>query len=172
MEEKQFMADKKYLDKEGLTHLWSKIKKYLGTWKTSNFGKGTLNSEGSFYNYGNVYIENGTLNIGAGSAFEVGGGFTLYSGICNVLQGGVYAIGYSIKTTHGMAYIWGNASTYAKYVVNNTLRKVILTSIPIPAGTSTQFDKAISEAVVVEIESGEQSSVTPVGSYQGALIFW
>lgn len=71
-----------------------------------------------------------------------------------------------------MAYIWGNASTYAKAVVNDTLRKVILTSIPIPANTSTQFDKAISEAVVVEIEPGENSSVTPAGNYQGALIFW
>lgn len=144
---------------------------YLTTWKTSNFGTGTLNSEGSFYNYGNVYIENGTLNIGTGSAFEVGGGFTLYSGICNDLQG-AYAISHRISTTHGMAYIWGNASTYAKTVVNDTLGKVILTSIPIPANTSTQFDKAISEAVVAKIEPGGYSSVTPAGNYQGALIFW
>lgn len=35
------MADKKYLDKGGLAHLWDKIKSYLTTWKTSNFGTGT-----------------------------------------------------------------------------------------------------------------------------------
>lgn len=47
------MSDKKYLD-GGLTHLWDKIKKYLGTWiagwKTTNFGSET-------------YLNNGSLNI-------------------------------------------------------------------------------------------------------------
>lgn len=38
----------------GLTHLWSKIKQYLGTWKTSNFGTGTYENSGRI-----------TLNSGA-----------------------------------------------------------------------------------------------------------
>lgn len=49
------MADKKYLDEGGLTHLWEKIKSYLETWKTSNFGTGT------YSNNGQLNIVNGTI---------------------------------------------------------------------------------------------------------------
>lgn len=46
------MADKKYLDGGGLAHLWDKIKSYLTTWKTSNFGTGTYSNSGTFSNRG------------------------------------------------------------------------------------------------------------------------
>lgn len=36
----------------GLTHLWDKIKSYLETWKTSNFGTGTYINSGTFSNKG------------------------------------------------------------------------------------------------------------------------
>ena len=52
------MADKKYLDQGGLTHLWDKIKSYLTTWKASNFGTGT-------------YSNSGTLTIGTRGEFQL-----------------------------------------------------------------------------------------------------
>ena len=47
----------------GLTHAWSKIKSYLGTWKTSNFGTGT------YSNYGELSIQanNSYLRLHASS---------------------------------------------------------------------------------------------------------
>ena len=41
------MATGKYLDGGGLAHLWDKIKSYLTTWKTSNFGAGTYEISGT-----------------------------------------------------------------------------------------------------------------------------
>ena len=148
----------------GLTHLWDKIKSYLTTWKTSNFGTGT------YYNYGTINQE-GLLTVGTSGRLEVGSGFTLYSGLCNNPQG-VYAISHRISTVHGIAYICGNASTYAKSIVNDSTRKILVTSIPIPANSNTQFDTVVSQAMVVEVEAGASSAITPTGNYQGALIIW
>lgn len=39
---KRIMAESKYLDQGGVQHLWDKIKQYLSSWKTSNFGSGTI----------------------------------------------------------------------------------------------------------------------------------
>lgn len=38
----------KFLDNTGLSHLWSKIKSYLISWKSENFGSGTYNNRGNF----------------------------------------------------------------------------------------------------------------------------
>ena len=42
MEEYQLWQTRSILTGGGLTHLWDKIKSYLTTWKTSNFGTGTI----------------------------------------------------------------------------------------------------------------------------------
>ena len=47
----------KLLDNNGLTHLWTKFKEYLASWKTTNFGTGT------YSNSGNISIENGNSNL-------------------------------------------------------------------------------------------------------------
>lgn len=41
------MANKQYLDKGGLERVWDRIKSYLTTWKTTNFGSGTYTNSGS-----------------------------------------------------------------------------------------------------------------------------
>lgn len=54
------MASKNYLDRGGLEHTWAKIKSwiqtYLSSWKTTNFGSGTINNTGSISNSGDLLV--------------------------------------------------------------------------------------------------------------------
>ena len=58
MEEYQLWQKASILMGGGLAHLWEKIKSYLMTWKTSNFGTGT-------------YSNSGTLTIGTNGEFQL-----------------------------------------------------------------------------------------------------
>lgn len=56
----------KFLDNSGLSHLWNKIKSYLTSWKSENFGSGTYDNKGM------IEISNGTeLRFGSSLRFEV-----------------------------------------------------------------------------------------------------
>lgn len=72
------MAESKYLDGGGLTHLWSKIKAYydayLVTWKTSNFGTGTYNNSGKLYAESGAIVEvldSGRITLESNSIFDL-----------------------------------------------------------------------------------------------------
>lgn len=55
------MAESKYLDGGGLQRAWDRIKAYLTTWKTTNFGSGT------YQNFGIINIpKNHILNLTQG----------------------------------------------------------------------------------------------------------
>ena len=62
----------KFLDNNGLSHLWTKFKEYLTSWKRTNFGTGTYSNTGTFDidSYSNIQMGNNRIRIRRYSEFE------------------------------------------------------------------------------------------------------
>ena len=96
--------------------------------------------------------------------------FSFYVGEGNQAQG-LYTNGYEITTDHGLALFYNNYPTISAGVTNSTSQPVYVTSIPLNWGNA-EFSEIVNISKVQKIEVGENTAVTPTGSYRGALIFW
>lgn len=115
----------KYLDKDGLTYLWGKLKDYFqqklvsGTNiktinNTSLLGSGNISVEPVFSGLannagsvvlGDLVIEWGTVSITSGSSGGTAGGVTLYAGQTNVTYTNTFAYYPSVSLAWSGNYV-------------------------------------------------------------------
>lgn len=156
------MAEKKFLDQGGLSRLWDKVKAYLTSWKTTNFGTG-------------IYSNRGELNITEGNKLllssEKSEGTTTETS-SRVTLGFAWADGFSstveLTTSCGLLVVDSNGFIGFKNIVNKSGVKLKVTIIYV-----NKKDELIHDVYEVEPDSSVSVNFAYSESKSGAvLMFW
>lgn len=168
------MADeKKFLDAGGLGHAWEKIKTWLGSWKTEQFGSGSYNngceldiSPFSYPAWGVPLKVASKLRMSwENDAFEIVGGDT-----------GQTANSYQITSKFGMfvtdvLITAGFTNVFVRNAFESTVRLVLLVAT-VGSDGNTQF---FTKASLIEPSMGFQFHIGDLGNATGNISvfgFW
>ena len=160
------MAEKKYLDRGGLEHAWDRIKSYLTTWKTTNFGSGTYLNSGSLLIGQNIAIEAGYTLI-LNQATRIGTRFSVDNlEIVNAREASAQQPFYILKT-RGMAIIYKYVTMFANVVARNN------SGVTITLGAISLYpdESGIVQSSFVYKEIANMQDVT-LESGRIHLLFW
>lgn len=150
----------------GLQRTWDRIKSYLTTWKTTNFGSGTYSNSGKLNMYNGssltlaenfeVEIVNTTIMnqpTRLGTRIRIQNGFE----IINALQSSIQQL-FLIYETRGMAVVYKQVSLFAKTIARNATNIALrVASISLSDGTTEASFVYQTVAVNqnVELEKGD-----------------
>ena len=144
------MAESKYLDGGGLTHLWSKIKEYLGTWKTSNFGIGTYN------NTGQIDCYNSDLNF-------INSNLNFINS--NISVGNTAVRSYTITRTSGLVVL---VSQQGKITIQNDSGLKIYICYLNAEYNGSETNSQLAEVII----NNGSSSLIGINNTTAVLMFW
>lgn len=167
------MAEKKFLDQGGVSHLWSKIKGYLD----DRFGTGTYNNTGDITNVGGhianagVIMCTGAITVNDFSIIDIGSPMTTKpsSGFLPA------RLKYEISAVHGIAVVHKGDDypdgTKGYSIYNGYTEPVTFTSMMF-SGSSSSGSLSVGYATLQPNENVNYETNTPVADMHPLLIFW
>lgn len=151
----------KFLDSNGLSHLWNKIKNYLTSWKSENLGSGTYNNEGSF----NITTSKSSFEIDTGGNIIIRG-YDSY---------GIYKTGMKLINSSSATTLVDNIGVNQLFVACGLLSYGGEVSVYLTSGSTLHYviigENGIKHGDITRTESTNgYEAITNVGSAQTPYI--